>query len=172
LEAKAVIILEKEPKKRFFARPWGPRQKVAVGALGFVWIALIALTIALPIYFTKTYGFAKDTDGYWQIPQPNEDSSYRSEANRPVFALMNFPDPGLIEHNGTWFAYGTNPKKRNADTIHVPVATSTNFVNWTLHEGYDALPTLGGWEKKVNHWAPDVIQRVSVLGVFPVFETE
>jgi hypothetical protein len=76
---------------------------------------------------------------------------------------MNFPDPGLIEHNGTWFAYGTNPKKKTADTIHVPVATSTNFVNWTLHEGYDALPTLGGWEKEVNHWAPDVIQRVSIL---------
>lgn len=155
-------------KKRFFTRPWGRRQIGILCALGFLGLALTALSIALPIYFTKIYGFAKDTDDYWKRPQPNEDHSYELEENRPSFSLHNFPDPGLIQHNGTWYAYGTNPKKRNPGSIHVPVATSTDFVNWTLHEDYDAMPTLGAWEKKVNHWAPDVIQRVSIpLSIVP-----
>lgn len=148
-------------KKRFFTRPWGRRQIRMLCVLGFFGLALTALVIALPIYFTKIYGFAKDTDDYWKLPQPDEDHSYHLEENRPIFALHNFPDPGLIQHNGTWYAYGTNPRKKNLSSIHVPVATSTDFVNWTLHEGYDAMPTLGAWEKNVNHWAPDVIQRVS-----------
>lgn len=162
---------EKGEKKNFFTRSWGRRQIGILCVLGFFGLALTALVIVLPIYFTKIYGFAKDTDNYWRLPQPNEDHSYYLEENRPVFALVNFPDPGLIQHNGTWYAYGTNPKKKNPHTIHVPVATSTDFINWTLHEDYDAMPTLGTWEKKVNHWAPDVIQRVSIpmsISSYPV----
>ncbi|CAI7603790.1 unnamed protein product [Penicillium glandicola] len=159
LDVTAGVREEKGVKKRFFTRPWGRRQIGVLCVLGLFGLALIALVIVLPIYFTKFYGFAKDTDDDWQLPQPNEDRSYHLEENRPVFALHNFPDPGLIQHNGTWYAYGTNPRKKNPDSIHVPVATSSNFVNWTLHEGYDAMPTLGAWEKTVNHWAPDVIQR-------------
>jgi hypothetical protein len=151
---------DKSEKKRFFAKPWGRRQIGAICAIGFLAFTLSALAIALPIYFVKIYGYAKDTDNSWQLPQPNEDSSYHVKENAPQFALHNFPDPGLIQHNDIWYALGTNPKKRNPDTIHVPVATSTDFVNWTLDEGYDALPTIGAWEKQVNHWAPDVIQRV------------
>jgi hypothetical protein len=158
-----VVDVEKEEKNRFFAKPWGRRQIGAICALGFVAFTLSALVIALPIYYVKIYGYAKDTDDHWKLPQPNEDSSYHVKENAPQFALHNFPDPGLIQHNDIWYAYGTNPKKRNPDSIHVPVATSTDFVNWTLHEGYDAMPTLGTWEKKVNHWAPDVIQRVRIL---------
>ena len=154
---------EKEEKKRFFTKPWGRRQIGAICALGFVAFTLSALVIALPIYFTKIYGYAKDTDDYWKLPQPKEDSSYHVKENAPHFALHNFPDPGLIQHNDIWYAYGTNPKKKNPNSIHVPVATSTDFVNWTLHDGYDALPTIGTWEKKASHWAPDVIQRVSIL---------
>ncbi|CAG8041310.1 unnamed protein product [Penicillium salamii] len=150
---------EKQEKKRFFAKPWGRRQIGAICALVFVAFTLSALVIALPIYFTKIYGYAKDTDDYWKLPQPNEDASYHVKRNAPQFALHNFPDPGLMQHDGIWYAYGTNPKKRNPNSIHVPVATSTDFVNWTLKEDYDSLPTLGTWEGKVNHWAPDVIQR-------------
>jgi hypothetical protein len=158
-----VVDSETEKKKRFFAKPWGRRQIGAICAIGFVAFTLCALVIALPIYFVKIYGYAKDTDDYWKLPQPNEDSSYHVKENAPQFALHNFPDPGLIQHNDIWYAYGTNPKKKNSNSIHVPVATSTDFVNWTLHDGYDALPTIGTWEKQVNHWAPDVIQRVRIM---------
>ncbi|KAJ5319104.1 hypothetical protein MYU51_013833 [Penicillium brevicompactum] len=150
---------EKPQKKAFFTKPWGRRQMGAICAIVFVAFTVSALVIALPIYFTKIYGYAKDTDDYWKLPQPNEDASYHEEKNAPKFALHNFPDPGLMKHDGIWYAYGTNPQKKNPNSIHVPVATSSDFVNWTLKADYDTLPTLGPWEGKVNHWAPDVIQR-------------
>ncbi|CAI7606135.1 unnamed protein product [Penicillium pancosmium] len=145
-------------KKGFFARPWS-RGKIGIfSALLFVGLGLVAIIIALPIIFTrKKHPDLGDT--YHLYHSNHDDPSYKIKENRPVFAIHNFPDPGLLEHNGTWYAYGTNPKKHDPNTIHIPVATSTNFVNWTLHHDYDAMPTLGGWERSVNHWAPDVIQR-------------
>lgn len=154
---------EKQQKKAFFTKPWGRRQMGAICAIVFVAFTVSALVIALPIYFTKIYGYAKDTDDYWKLPQPNEDASYHEEKNAPQFALHNFPDPGLMKHDGIWYAYGTNPQKKNPNSIHVPVATSSDFVNWTLKADYDTLPTLGTWEGKANHWAPDVIQRVGIV---------
>lgn len=121
-------------------------------------MALIALIIALPIVFSRGRHDGDDWQPY--IPK-HDDPSYHIESNKPIWALWDFPDPGLIEHNGTWYAFGTNPRKNDPETIHIPVATSTNFMNWTLHKDYDAMPTIGGWERKINHWAPDVIQRVS-----------
>ncbi|KAJ5586019.1 hypothetical protein N7450_005806 [Penicillium hetheringtonii] len=120
-------------KKSLFARPWSRKQ------LG---------------------GIILMTENSYQLYHSNhDDPSYKVRANHPVYAVHNFPDPGLLQHNGTWYAFGTNPKKHDPNTIHIPVATSSNFVNWTLHDDYDAMPTLGGWERSVNHWAPDAIQR-------------
>lgn len=149
-----------ERGKGFFARTWTRKERILIGALGFLAVILITLIIALPVLFT---GGHDDHDGDdWQpfVPKHN-DPSYSIASNKPIEALWDFPDPGLIQHNGTWYAFGTNPRKNDPFTIHVPVATSTNFMNWTLHEGYDAMPTIGGWEREINHWAPDVIQRVS-----------
>lgn len=143
-----------------FARPWTRRDKAVVGSLGcLAAVIIIALIIALPIVFV---GERNDPDEYeWQPYRPkHEDPSYHIEGNKPIRVLWNFPDPGLLRYNGTWYAFGTNPLRHDPSTIHVPVATSTNFVNWALHEGYDALPTIGAWELEINHWAPDVIQRV------------
>ena len=42
----------------------------------------------------------------------------------PVFA-DNFPDPGVIPADGTWYAYGTNNASAN-----VPVMTSPDLVSW------------------------------------------
>ncbi|KAL6252655.1 hypothetical protein RBB50_000374 [Rhinocladiella similis] len=70
----------------------------------------------------------------------------------------NFPDPGLAQaEDGNWYAFSTQNEK-----INVQLASSTDFVHWELHEGYDALPTLPGWARKSPHahvWAPDVNQR-------------
>lgn len=151
-----------ETKKGFFARPWSRRKIGIFSALIFLGLGLVAIIIALPIIFTKR----KDSgsgDSYNLYHSNHDDPSYKITENHPVFAIHNFPDPGLIEHNGAWYAYGTNPHKHDPNSIHIPVATSTNFVNWTLHQDYDAMPTLGGWERNVNHWAPDVIQRVREL---------
>ncbi|EXJ66266.1 uncharacterized protein A1O5_10418 [Cladophialophora psammophila CBS 110553] len=73
----------------------------------------------------------------------------------------NFPDPGLAldTSNGseTWYAFSTQTGK-----INVRLASSRDFSNWKLHEGYDALPTTPGWARRSPHagiWAPDVNQR-------------
>ena len=157
-------VLDKEPsglengtKAGFFSRPWTPRRIAFFSLLGFLGLAMVALVIALPITLTRQH----NGDTWKPSGTANEDSSYHVEENHPVWAVQNFPDPGLIQHNGTWYAFGTNPKKGNPDTIHIPVATSANFVNWTLHENYDAMPSVADWQQKVNTWAPDVIQRVS-----------
>ena len=67
----------------------------------------------------------------------------------PVFA-DNFPDPGAIRVDGTWYAYGTNNPAAN-----VPVLTSTDLVTWA--GAGDAMPEVGRWADPGNTWAPEVI---------------
>ncbi|KAJ5649872.1 Glycoside hydrolase family 43 [Penicillium longicatenatum] len=124
--------------------------------IGSLVLAIIVLMITLSIVLTRHH----DYPDMWKPTGSNiDDLTYTVKENAPIWALHDFPDPGLIQHNGTWYAFATNPRKGDPDTIHVPVATSTNFIYWTLHEGYDAMPTVGQWQKKVNTWAPDLIQR-------------
>lgn len=67
----------------------------------------------------------------------------------------DFPDPGFVQgDDGAWYAFGTNGNGRT-----VQVATSPDFESWTLLDK-EAMPTLAGWETAVDHWAPDVVQRV------------
>lgn len=77
----------------------------------------------------------------------------------PWLALdTDFPDPSFVKGNdGLWYAFGTNGNGKR-----VQVATSPDFYSWTLLDK-EALPTLAGWETSVDHWAPDVIQRVSLF---------
>jgi hypothetical protein len=154
---------ENEKKKgffaRIFARPFTRRRIIILSALGGLLVAILVLVITLPIVLIRAHRDPGDV--YHLYSTKTEDPSYRVLKNKPVYAIHNFPDPGLLHHNGTWYAFGTNPHKHDPQSIHIPVATSTDFVNWTLHEGYDAMPTLGDWEVAQNHWAPDVIERVS-----------
>lgn len=66
----------------------------------------------------------------------------------------DFPDPDVVEVNGTYHAYATN-----GDGKHVRRAASADLENWTL-SGNDALPTLGGWVDPQaagwSVWAPEV----------------
>ncbi|MEV0902172.1 glycoside hydrolase family 43 protein [Actinoplanes sp. NPDC049802] len=71
----------------------------------------------------------------------------------PVY-LENFPDPGVVSADGTWYAYGTN----NA-TANVPLLTSTDLVHWT--EAGDALPEVGRWAVRGNTWAPEVVRTAA-----------
>ncbi|KAF2248935.1 glycoside hydrolase family 43 protein, partial [Trematosphaeria pertusa] len=98
----------------------------------------------------------------------------------------NFPDPTLLRHNGTWYVYGTNNaagilrsklhgKSKGLGKANVQLATSSNLLNWTLHDqADDPLQVLGDWVSKknmpaeadrsalvrrANVWAPDILQR-------------
>ncbi|KAF7718805.1 Arabinan endo-1,5-alpha-L-arabinanase [Penicillium ucsense] len=162
-QEKEQLAQEKGPFSRLLARPFNKRRIILLSLIGLVLLGLIVLVIVLPLVLIKRHSInhqnADPGNTYHLFPTTGEDNSYRVLDNNPIFAVHNFPDPGLLHHNATWYAYGTNPKKHDPQTVHVPVATSTNFVNWTLHDGYDAMPTLGDWELAVNHWAPDVIER-------------
>lgn len=57
--------------------------------------------------------------------------------------------------DGKWYAFGTNGNGKR-----VQVAVSDDFSKWTLLD-IEALPTLAGWETEKDHWAPDVVLRVS-----------
>lgn len=63
----------------------------------------------------------------------------------------DFPDPDLLEVDGTWYAYATNGNARN-----VRVASSTDLVDWT--ELPDAFPTLPPWVIPGKTWAPEVTE--------------
>lgn len=73
----------------------------------------------------------------------------------------SFADPEIVEHNGTWFAYGTNTAG-----LRLPTLTSKNLVDWRpLDRGgrkYDPLRRVGNWVTmgKVGRglWAPSVAE--------------
>lgn len=125
------------------------RKRIAYLGLAMVMVVVIVvLVVTLSVVLTRS--------------NTRHDPSYHNESNRPKRVLGNFPDPGLIRvDNGTWLAYGTNARINNTKVPRVPVAMSTDFTNWAKLAEYDALPKLGAWETNMNHYAPDVIQRVS-----------
>lgn len=74
----------------------------------------------------------------------------------------NFPDPSLWYQNGTWYAYATNNaagikhiQNSNASLntpafgqANVQMATSTDFINWTVAPlAHQPLPVLGAWSR-------------------------
>jgi beta-xylosidase len=67
--------------------------------------------------------------------------------------LRDFPDPGIILVEDTYYAYSTNAAGRN-----VPVASSTDLLNWTFLG--DAMPALPSWARLGGSfiWAPEVIE--------------
>lgn len=65
----------------------------------------------------------------------------------------DFPDPFVLEADGTYYAYATNANGKN-----VQVASSTNLVQWTALP--DAMPALPSWAKLGGSfvWAPEVMK--------------
>jgi beta-xylosidase len=74
----------------------------------------------------------------------------------PVFA-QDFPDPYVLEVEGTYYAYATNGHGAN-----VQVLRSVDLVHWERVEGQrDALPKLPDWSRSFSGltWAPSVLRR-------------
>jgi arabinan endo-1,5-alpha-L-arabinosidase len=65
---------------------------------------------------------------------------------------QDFPDPDVLEVDGTYYAYGTNNGTQN-----VQVATSTDLESWEVLDE-DALPELPSWVIPGKTWAPEVTQ--------------
>ncbi len=74
--------------------------------------------------------------------------------HNPVLDI-NFPDPTVINMNGTYYAYATN-STHDGKMMNIQVASSTDLFNWTYIG--DALPTKPTWASTTqNYWAPDVL---------------
>ncbi|MEP7316147.1 MAG: glycoside hydrolase family 43 protein [Sphingomicrobium sp.] len=83
-------------------------------------------------------------------------NSPTSDAFVPVLK-ENFPDAFVLLHGSRFIAYATN------DGRNVPVATSTDLVNWSFPRDpagkpLDAMPSLGAWAKEGFTWAPEVFK--------------
>ncbi|MEO8288423.1 MAG: glycoside hydrolase family 43 protein [Chloroflexota bacterium] len=65
----------------------------------------------------------------------------------------DFPDPFVLDDNGTYYAYATNTSGMN-----IQAARSTTLVDWELLT--DAMPALPTWAKLGGSlvWAPEVIK--------------
>lgn len=84
--------------------------------------------------------------------------------SRPYLAHEDdFPDPGVMLYNGTYYAYATNGAGGN-----MPVLTSTSLYG-TWVPSADALPVLGSWANPGYTWAPDVSRLPN--GTFIVYYT-
>ena len=83
-------------------------------------------------------------------PPPRPAAASAATFKNPVID-ENFPDPGILRHGGTYYAYATNGNGSN-----VPYAVSRNLVNWTMKG--DAMPALPDWVKGGRTWAPEVAQ--------------
>jgi arabinan endo-1,5-alpha-L-arabinosidase len=64
----------------------------------------------------------------------------------------DFPDPDVLEVDGTYYAYATNGNSRN-----VQVATSTDLASWEVLNT-DPLPELPSWVIPGKTWAPEVTE--------------
>lgn len=77
---------------------------------------------------------------------------------QPVLA-EDFPDPSVVEVNGTWFAFATSGNGQN-----IQVAASPSFIDhqWRLLSDVDVLPDPGPWATNDrNIWGPDLAPLVS-----------
>jgi beta-xylosidase len=82
-------------------------------------------------------------------------------APQPYQPALNadFPDPFVLQHDGQYLAYATNP---DHGRVNVQMASSPDLLTWTpLKDGgklHDAMPVLPAWAKAGFTWAPEVIR--------------
>ena len=82
-----------------------------------------------------------------------------NEYDNPVIET-DFPDPGVLLVDGTYYAYATgDPRVDSAAPVttpfHIQLATSDDLVEWS--EPQEALPELPAWSEGLV-WAPEVWQ--------------
>lgn len=85
-------------------------------------------------------------------PSPVPILDAATEFQNPVLRA-NFPDPGLLKVEDTYYAYATNGASKN-----VQLARSTDLIRWEILT--DAMPSLPTWAQLGGGyvWAPEVIE--------------
>ncbi|MEO6639526.1 MAG: family 43 glycosylhydrolase [Ginsengibacter sp.] len=89
-----------------------------------------------------------------ELPLPSGTTATKNGKHNPVLNA-DFPDPTVININGTYYAYATQGH-HDDKTNNIQVASSTDLFNWQ-YEG-DALPQKPKWASTThNFWAPHVL---------------
>ena len=78
-------------------------------------------------------------------------------------AARNFPDPAVLRHEGTYYAFATTGGGRTQDGRIFSVLTSPNLVDWRDAGG--ALTPPPGTEK-ADFWAPEVVLHEGTFYLF------
>lgn len=102
---------------------------------------VVAVAAALALLLS---GCAGEPDG-GGAPQP-------SITPDPPELDRDFPDPDVLEVDGTYYAYATNSATNN-----VQLATSDDLETWEYIDE-DPLPELPGWIIPGTTWAPEVTE--------------
>jgi len=165
--------VDKDPEKTFDSH----NRSFAFFSRGFLLAIIVMLFLLLGVVAAAV---AVTLDHHKHLRAPTASPPPHAPVRLAIFD--NFPDPTLWYNDGTYYAFATNngagilQQPRNASsyeygTSNIQIATSTNFVNWTLQGSkHDPLPTIGAWVThgmtggnvsvpKANVWAPGVIQR-------------
>jgi hypothetical protein len=77
-------------------------------------------------------------------------------ANWAPIHAGDFPDPSILQWDGSYYGFATQNFAAPSQTINVQVSTSSDGVHWTQLNGVDALPTVGSWAEPGETWAPSV----------------
>jgi beta-xylosidase len=87
-----------------------------------------------------------------QPPAPTATVVPEGSFVNPIFR-QDFPDPHVIEVDGTYYAYATNASGKN-----VQMARSTDLIHWEYLS--DAMPAMAPWAQLGGSyvWAPEVMQ--------------
>ena len=116
-----------------------------MGRGGRTTTAALACVVVLAACGTGSGG--TDDDG--ATGAPSSSATAPADDANPVIG-DDFPDPDVLEVDGTYYAYGTNGNLRN-----VRVARSTDLTEWELLD--DALPDLpSSWIIPGKTWSPEV----------------
>jgi beta-xylosidase len=113
-------------------------------------VLTVAMSCLSSVWATNCTNFAITTSG---------NIEKRNPSLTPALNGMNFPDPSIILVDNSWWAFATMGSI-NGKRVHVQMAHSNDFTNWTSFGQQDALPSLPAWIS-VNSpavWAPDVVQ--------------
>ena len=86
----------------------------------------------------------------------SHNSNSTNTSTSPVYNI-DFPDPSIIEVDGTWYAFATGS---NGYNIQAAKSLCFDPPNWqpVIQE---PLPGSGSWADEGLTWAPDVVQLVN-----------
>jgi beta-xylosidase len=115
--------------------------------------AFVAAGVALAACSPGTDGDSPASSAPAASPStPGEPSLAAGQFVNPVLD-RDFPDPGVLVVDGSYYAYATQGGGR-----HIQVASSPDLVTWEYLG--EALPSLPTWSTGMT-WAPEVIQTAT-----------